>query len=188
MWWLERHAAMLKPARLVGVLALALSLGGCFEPLYGERTLAGGPGLKARMAAVDVDIPSVPNGTPLARIANEVRNDMIFDLQGGSGGTTPTHQLKIQLSSSNQQVIVDIQTARADVQQFGINATYTLIEKATGKSVITGQTFARVSYDNPGQAQRFSNARGQRDAENRASRTISDSIKSRLASYFSAGA
>jgi LPS-assembly lipoprotein len=179
---------MLKPARLVGVLALALSLGGCFEPLYGERTLAGGPGLKARMAAVDVDIPSVPNGTPLARIANEVRNDMIFDLQGGSGGTTPTHQLKIQLSSSNQQVIVDIQTARADVQQFGINATYTLIEKATGKSVITGQTFARVSYDNPGQAQRFSNARGQRDAENRASRTISDSIKSRLASYFSAGA
>jgi LPS-assembly lipoprotein len=179
---------MLKPARLAGVLALALSLGGCFEPLYGERTLAGGPGLKARMAAVDVSIPNVPNGTPLARIANEVRNDLIFDLQGGSGGTTPTHQLRIQLASQNQQVIVDIQTARADVQQFGINATYTLIEKATGKPVVSGETFARVSYDNPGQAQRFSNARGQRDAENRASRQISDNIRSRLASYFSAGA
>jgi LPS-assembly lipoprotein len=109
-------------------------------------------------------------------------------MQGGSGGTTPTHQLKIQLTSSNQQVIVDIQTARPDVQQFGINASYTLIEKATGKSVITGDTFARVSYDNPGQAQRFSNARGQRDAENRASRQISENIRSRLASYFSAGA
>jgi len=188
MWWLERHAAMLKPARLAGVFALAAMLGGCFQPLYGEHTLAGGPGLKARMAAVDVSIPNVPNGTPLARIANEVRNDLIFDLQGGSGGTTPTHQLKIQLTSTNQQVIVDIQTARADVQQFGINASYSLIEKASGKQIITGDTFARVSYDNPGQAQRFSNARGQRDAENRASRQISDYIKARLASYFSAGA
>jgi len=188
MWWLKRRAALIRPARVAGALALALLLGGCFEPLYGERSLAGGPGLKARMAAVDIVIADVPNGTPLARIANETRNDLIFDFQGGSGGTTPTHQLRVQLSSQNQQVIIDITTARADVQQFGINATYTLVEKATGKPVITGQTFARVSYDNPGQAQRFSNARGQRDAENRASRTISDNIRSRLASYFSAGA
>src|SRR6185436_2052607 len=81
---------------------------------------------------------------------------------------------------SNQQVIVDITTARSDVQQYGIDATYTLVEKATGKSVMTGQTFARVSYDNPGQAQRFSNARGQRDAENRAAKQISGNIRSRL--------
>src|SRR4051794_12944133 len=188
MWWLERRATLIRPARLAGALALAALLGGCFEPLYGERSLAGGPGLAARLAAVDIVIENVPNGTPLARIANEARNDMIFDFQGGSGGTTPTHVLRVQLSASNQQVIVDITTARADVQQFGINATYSLIEKATGKPVITGQTFSRVSYDNPGQAQRFSNARGQRDAENRAARQISDSIKSRLASYFTAGA
>ena len=73
------------------------------------------------------------------------------------------------------------------MQQFGINATYSLVEIATGKSVVTGQTFARVSYDNPGQQQRFANARGQRDAENRAAKVISDNIKSRLASYFTAG-
>ena len=90
--------------------------------------------------------------------------------------------------TQNQQVIVDITTARADVQQYGINVTYTLTEIATGKAVVTGQTFARVSYDNPGQAQRFANARGQRDAENRAAKAISDSVKSRLASYFAAGA
>ena len=188
MLWLERRASLIRPARLAGALALALLLGGCFEPLYGERSLAGGPGLKARMNAVDIVIGDVPNGTPLARIANEVRNDMLFDLQGGSGGTTPTHQLRVQVQSQNQQVIVDITTARADVQQFGINASYSLIEKATGKPVMSGQTFARVSYDNPGQAQRFSNARGQRDAENRAAKQISENIRSRLASYFSAGA
>ena len=188
MWWLERRAALIRPARLAGALALAALLGGCFEPLYGERSLAGGPGLRTRMNAVDVATIDAPNRTPLARIANELRNDLIFDLQGGSGGSTPTHSLKIQMSTSNQQVIVDITTARADVQQFGINASYTLVEKATGKPVITGQTFARVTYDNPGQAQRFSNARGQRDAENRAAKQISGNIRSRLASYFSAGA
>src|SRR5258707_592265 len=136
MWWLERRAMMIRPARLAGALALAALLGGCFEPLYGERSLAGGPGLQARMAAVDVVMESVPNGSPLARIANEARNDMIFDFQGGSGGTTPTHTLKILMSSSTQQVIVDITTARAEVQQFGIDATFTLVEKATGKAVI----------------------------------------------------
>src|SRR5258707_9147277 len=129
MWWLERRASMIRPARLAGALALAALLGGCFEPLYGERSLAGGPGLRARMSAVDVVIDDVPNGTPLARIATELRNDMLFDFQGGSGGSTPTHQLKIKMQTSNQQVIVDITTARADVQQFGINASYSLIEK-----------------------------------------------------------
>lgn len=188
MWSPERRNALILPARLAGAMALAALLGGCFEPLYGQRSLAGGPGLRERMAAVDVMRIDVPNGTPVARIANEVRNDLIFDLQGGSGGATPTHQLRINVTTNNQQVIVDITTARADVQQYSIDATYTLVEKATGKPVVTGQTFARVTYDNPGQAQRFSNARGQRDAENRAAKTISENIRARLAAYFSAGA
>ena len=188
MWWPKPRLTVSRFAPLATALALAALLGGCFEPLYGERSLAGGPGLRTRMNAVDVATIDAPNGTPLARIANELRNDLIFDLQGGSGGSTPTHSLKINMTASNQQVIVDITTARADVQQFGINASYSLIEKATGKPVITGTTFSRVSYDNPGQAQRFSNARGQRDAENRAAKQISDNIRSRLASYFSAGA
>ena len=117
-----------------------------------------------------------------------MQNDLSFDLTGGAGQTSKTHQLRVNLSTQNQQVIVDITTARADVQQFGINATYTLVEIATGKPVVSGQAVARVSYDNPGQQQRFANARGQRDAENRAAKVISDSIKSRLASYFAAGA
>jgi LPS-assembly lipoprotein len=172
----------------MAVLALAGLLGGCFQPLYGERSVVGGPGVRARMSSVDIVPIDVPNGTPQARIAVALRNDLIFDLQGGSGGLTPTHQLRINMATTNQQVIVDVITARPDVQQFGINATYTLVEKTTGKPVVTGQTFARVSYDNPGQAQRFSNARGQRDAENRAAKEISDNITARLAAYFSAGA
>ena len=42
--------------------------------------------------------------------------------------------------------------------------------------MVTGQTFARVSYDIPGQQQRFARVRGLRDAENRAAKVIADNI------------
>jgi LPS-assembly lipoprotein len=188
MWWHDHRSTVARFAGLGTVLALGTLLAGCFEPLYGEKTLAGGPGLRQRLSSVAIDRIAAPSGSPTARIAVEVQNDLIFDLTGGSGPPSKTHQLRIVLTTQNQQIIVDITTARADVQQFGINATYTLIESATGKQVLAGQAFARVSYDNPGQQQRFANARGQRDAENRAAKVISDNIKSRLASYFAAGA
>jgi LPS-assembly lipoprotein len=188
MWWPDHRPSAARFAGCAAALMLGLAVAGCFEPLYGERTLAGGPGLRQRMSSVAIDPIAAPSGSPAARIAVEVQNDLSFDLTGGAGHLSKTHQLKVTLVSQNQQVIVDITTARADVQQFGINAVYTLVESATGKPVMTGQAFARVSYDNPGQQQRFAKARGQRDAETRAAKVIADSIKSRLASYFAAGA
>lgn len=187
MWWHRHRNAAGRWARVATTLAAAGLLAGCFQPLYGEKSLTGGPGVRERMSSVDVGNIPAPNGTPEARLAVEVRNALIFDLTGGSGMNSPTHNLAVRLSTVRQQVIVDITTARPQVSQYGINATYTLTEIATGKPVVTGQTFARVSYDNPGQAQRFANARGMRDAENRAAKVISDQITSRLASYFTAG-
>jgi len=188
MWWHDHRSTVARFAGLATALAFGTLLAGCFEPLYGEKTLAGGPGLRQRLSSVAIDRIAAPSGSPAARIAVELQNDLSFDLTGGSAQLSKTHQLRVTLVTQNQQVIVDITTARPDLQQFGINATYTLVESATGKSVMTGQAFARVSYDNPGQQQRFANARGQRDAENRAAKVISDNIKSRLASYFAAGA
>ena len=52
---------------------------------------------------------------------------------------------------------------------------------------MTGQTFARVSSDTPGQQQRFARVRGLRDAETCAGKVIAENIRSRLASYFVAG-
>jgi LPS-assembly lipoprotein len=44
-----------------------------------------------------------------------------------------------------------------------------------------------VSYNIPGQQQRFAGERGLRDAEDRAATVIADGIRNRLASYFAAG-
>jgi LPS-assembly lipoprotein len=112
---------------------------------------------------------------------------LLFDLTGGGPQNSPAYRLDIQLSSTQLQVIVDINSARPEIQNYGIDAAYTLIDNATGKPVIKGTTFSRVSYNIPGQLQRFAGDRGLRDAENRAAKVIADNIRSRLASYFTAG-
>jgi LPS-assembly lipoprotein len=183
MWWLETQ----RWTRLAAVLALAGLTAGCFQPMYGDSRVVHTAGLDNKLASVKVEPISARNGTPLARVGVQMRNDLIYDLTGGGGETAPTHKLTIQLSATNLQVIVDVTTARPDVQNYGIDANYTLTDLSTGKVVVKGTTFSRVSYNTPGQEQRYAGARGLRDAENRAAKVIADSIHSRLASFFVAG-
>jgi LPS-assembly lipoprotein len=179
---------MMRSARLFGALALAGLTAGCFQPLYAERpTPTGTTGLASQLSAVDVAPIDAPGGSRLARVSVGVRNELIYDLTGGNGGVSPTHRLQVKLTATQLQVIVDINTARPDVNNYGIDATYTLTDLATGKPVIKGQTFSRVSYNIPGQEQRFAGDRGLRDAENRAAKVIAENIRSRLASFFVAG-
>ena len=176
-----------KIVRLLLALSLAGLTAGCFQPLYGDRSVGMATGVNDKLSAVEVAPIDAPNGTRIARLGVEVRNDLIFDLTGGNGGRAADYQLKIHLTASQQQVIVDINSGRPDIQNYGLNATYSLIDNATGKAVVNGATFSRVSYNIPGQEQRFAGDRGLRDAENRAAKVIADNIRSRLASYFVAG-
>jgi LPS-assembly lipoprotein len=173
--------------RGVAALAIAGLLGGCFQPLYGEHSLNGRPVLREQLSAVDVLQIEAPKGTDESRIAVEIRNALLFDLNGGDSPAPPVHRLKIAMGSTRSSVIVDINTSRPDIENYGINATYSLTEIVTGRVVVTGQTFARVSYDIPGQQQRFARLRGLRDAETRAAKVIADNIRNRLTSYFVAG-
>ena len=184
MWWSERRTAI---ARVAMVLALGSLLGGCFQPLYGEQSPTGGPILRDQLSAVDVMQIQAPKGTDEARLAVEIRSSLLYDFTGGGYAAPPTHRLKIAIASTRASIIVDVHTSRPDVENYGINATYSLTEIATGKVVVTGSTFARVSYDIPGQEQRFARQRGLRDAESRAAKVIASNIMSRLTSYFVAG-
>ncbi len=173
--------------RLLLALALAGLTAGCFQPLYGDQTVVGGSGVRDKMSAVEVAPVASTVGTRLPRVGLEVRNELIFQFTGGGQPNTTGYKLFVNISSTNLQVIADVNTARSDVQNYGIDASYRLIEIGTGKQVVTGTTFSRVSYDTPGQQQRFAGVRGLRDAENRAAKVIAENIRSRLASYFTAG-
>jgi LPS-assembly lipoprotein len=197
MWWLNRISdvrcqrsdrnSLSVLWHLTSVICLAALVAGCFQPLYGERSATGQPGLREALSAVRVNQIDAPNGTPQARLAVELRNQLLFDLTGGSGTTSPTHELTIRMATQRSSIIVDPTSQRAESENFGVDVVYTLKELATDKTVLRSTAFARVSYDTPGTEQRFARLRGLRDAENQAARVVAEHIRNRLASYFIAG-
>ena len=173
-------------ARLLAVAALAALTAGCFQPMYAEHS-DGTPGLREKLMGVEVPPVDKPNASREARIQVEVRNALAFKLYGNATGMPPTHRLVLRFSTSRSSLIIDPNTGLPSSENYGIDAQYNLIELASNKSVMTGTTFSRVSYDSPGSYQRFARSRAFRDAEDRAANEIAENIQTRLASFFVAG-
>ena len=169
--------------RLAAVFALGGLTAACFQPMYAEQTIGGGPGLRETMAQVDINKVLVSNPNVDGRLGVELRNALMFQATGGAGQLPPRYKLNVQVSSTRVSVVVDVTTARPELENYGINASYELVDLATNKVVVKDQTFSRVSYDIPGQQQRFAKARALRDAEDRAVQVIAEQIRNRLASY-----
>ena len=182
MWSAKSRIAV----RLLAVAALAGLTAGCFQPMYAERS-DGTPGLRDKLMGVDLPPVDKPNGSRDARIGVEIRNALAFKLYGQATGMPPTHKLVLRFTTSRSTLILDPNTALPSSENYGVDAQYNLVDLATNKSVMTGSTFSRVSYDIPGQMQRFARARAFRDAEDRAAQEIAENIQTRLASYFTAG-
>ncbi|HEX2652344.1 MAG TPA: LPS assembly lipoprotein LptE [Xanthobacteraceae bacterium] len=190
MWSRNKEAAFGRVVRLAVAVAMAGLVAGCFQPLYGDRPAAvsaHNESLSTALAAVNVLQIEAPRGTAESRMAVATRNALVFKLTGGSGSIAPTHSLRIRQTLSRSAIIVDITSGRTEAEVTGIDATFSLINLATGKEVVAGQTFSRVSSDVPGLQQRFARNRVLRDAEERATEVLADQIKVRLASYFASG-
>jgi LPS-assembly lipoprotein len=175
--------------RFVGVpaaLATALLTAGCFQPLYGTGPDPARPGVRDALGAVEVQQIDAPANSAEARLAVQVRNDLLFNFTGGGASYSPTHRLKVVIGGGRSIVQIDRASALPNIEFYVMKATYSLTELATGKVVVTGQATTNVSYDTMGQ-QRFARIRGMADAEQRAAKVLSDNITSRLASYFVSG-
>jgi LPS-assembly lipoprotein len=168
MWWRS-------PALFAAVLAglMALALGGCgFQPLYGGTT-ASGQKLSEVMAGVDV--------TPIpGRVGQKLRNELIFANTGGGAGGPQRYKLEIAIKESVTDQLVQI-TGDATGQVYQIDATFKLIDTASGKVVMQGKAISRAPYNRFQEI--FANVRARYDAENRAARTISENIKTQVAAY-----
>jgi len=173
-------------ARLLAVAALAALTAGCFQPMYAERA-DGAPGLREKLMGVEVPPVDKNNASREARVQVEIRNALAFKLYGNATGMPPTHKLVLRFSTGRSTLILDPNTALPSSENYNIDAQYNLIDLATNKSVMTGSTFSRVSYDIPGSIQRFARSRAFRDAEDRAAQEIAENIQTRLASFFVAG-
>ena len=173
-------------ARLAAVVALAALTAGCFQPMYAEHK-DGSPDLRDKLATIDLPPVDKPNASREARIGVAIRNALAFKLYGNATGAPPLYKLALRFSSSRSSLIVSTATGLPTTETYGIDAQYNLVEIATNKSVLTGSTFSRVSYDMPGSYQRFARSRAYRDAEDRAADEIADNINTRLAAFFTAG-
>jgi len=173
-------------ARLAVVVTLAALTAGCFQPMYAERK-DGSPALREKLMGVELAPVNLPTASREARLGVEIRNGLGFKLYGNATGTAPTHRLELRLGSSRSSLILDPATALPSIESYNLNVSYKLVEIATGKTALTGNTFSQVSYDIPGSYQRFARARAFRDAEDRAAQEIAENLQTRLASYFYSG-
>lgn len=173
-------------ARLAVVAVLGGLTAGCFHPMYAAHT-DGTPALREKLRGVEIPPLNYPNASHEARLGVEIRNALAFKLYGEATGDAPTHRLVLRLTTNRSDLIVDPTTALPSVESYGIDANYNLIDIASGKSVMTGNTFSRVSFDDARSLQRFARARAFRDAEDRAAQEIAENIQTRLASFFYSG-
>jgi LPS-assembly lipoprotein len=190
MCWGKEIGILRQLTRVAVVLAVGLSTAACFQPLYGSQSLSSGGGsLGDKLATVDVAQIPAGNGTPEARLAVALRNELMFDFNNGAAPSAPIYRLQVTLPpTSITTVIVDVASGRPSTQVESVNASFTLTEIATNKIVLNASTFARASFDTPGSAeQRFAQQRAWRNAEDRAITQVGENIRNRLASFFVAG-
>jgi LPS-assembly lipoprotein len=168
MWWRSSLVAAM-------LIAAAVSLTACgFQPLYG--TTAGGSRLGAVMAGVEV--------TPIpGRVGQKLRNELIFENTGGGEAGPTGYKLDIVIKESVLNTLVKI-SGDAKEQIYELDATFKLMK--AGKVILEGKATSRASYERVETI--FSNVRARVDAENRAARTVAESIKVRLAAYLSQAA
>ena len=168
MWW---RSSGLIAALFAGLAALALA--GCgFQPLYGGTT-AGGAKLAEVMAAVDI--------TPIpGRVGQKLRNELIFTNTGGGYAAPTRYKLDIIIKESVTDELVQI-TGDATGQVYQLEASFKLVDTSTGKMMFQGKALSRAAYNRFQEI--FANVRARYDAENRAARTISESIKTQVAAF-----
>ena len=167
--WSRSHALS---ALLCASLA-AFALAGCgFQPLYGGTT-AGGQKLATVMAGIDI-VP-IPG-----RVGQKLRNELIFDTTGGGNAGTTRYRLEIAIKESVTDQLVRI-TGDATGQVYQLDATFQLIDAASKKVVYQGKAISRAPYNRFQEI--FANVRARYDAENRAARTVSESIRTQVAAH-----
>ena len=167
-----------KPNRL-GAIAAALAMSsliavsGCqMRPLY-----ATGPS-----GAAAVSQPIAINEVT-SRYAQEVRNHLIFLLNGGAG--EPAEAVyKLELGVTKRVTNVASITpatgeSRGTAGAVVLASNYTISDAVTGSQVAAGSREITASFDRP--AQQFALLRAERDAEDRAARELAEALKLAIA-------
>ena len=163
--------------RIASALAFSslMALSGCqVRPLY-----ATGPSA----AGVSVLSQSVSVNEVTSRYAQEVRNHLIFLLNGGAGEPAGA-SYKLELGVTKRVTTVASITpatgeSRGTAGAVVLASNYTISDAVTGSPVASGSREITASFDSP--RQQFARLRAERDAEDRAARELAEALKLAIA-------
>lgn len=170
---------LLRRIALSGVAALAVLVSACtVRPLYSDAPLSAGSQVGARAELASIAIKPVAT-----RYAQQVRNNLIFALNGGAERTaTPVYSLDLGVTELVESAALVQITTDEDEPTAGtvtLKASYELTDAKTGAVVATGKRSISSSFDRP--RQEFASYRAQIDAENRAARELADLLRLAIA-------
>lgn len=169
------------PLRRVGVAVLAgaglLAASGCtVQPLYGDVAPSIGPSAYGQAPSAVASIGVAP---VTYRAAQEVRNHVIFALNGGAAEPAqPRYMLNLAVQT-RPIALARIQGGTSDNEPTAgavmLSSSYILTETATGKVVARGNRSATAGFDRP--RQDYAALRALRNAEDRAARELAEAIR-----------
>lgn len=153
--------------RLASLIALAMPLSACLQPLHSPNLMAGGP-VSSEMSRVAV---APIQGYLGYSLKSEL--DFLLGNNGAVGGTR--YLLTVKTYQSGASTIIDAATARAQSVTVQAEASFELMDTQTGKLRASGKTYGSANYDRS--AQRFATIRAQRDAEERLGKALAERLR-----------
>lgn len=178
----EGNPVSVRFARLgigLGLLLTMAAVSACtVRPLYSNA-----PATTSGTASMAAELSSISIKPVSTRHAQEVRNNLIFLLNGGAGQpSSPAYTLdlnvlrRVEVAATNQVTRTDDEPTASTVTMTGI---YSLKKAGTSDVVATGRRDITSSFDVP--RQEFAALRALRDAENRASRELAELLRMSIA-------
>jgi LPS-assembly lipoprotein len=149
------------------LLAAVIVLAGCvYRPLYGSVAADGGADdVLSQIWVEEVD----------TRTAQQLRNHLIFLLQGGRDNHNARYLAKLRVVDSSREFAA-VKNLRYDTAgSVTINVSYDLIDTSGNVRVAGGSRVATASFDRTGQS--FANSRALRDAQNRAAKEAAEKLR-----------
>ena len=149
-------------------LALALPLGGCFQPLYSESAH---PGIVEAMRAVEI--------TPIKdRIGHTLGEDLIHALNDSGSAPLPLYRLDVTVALTTRTPTIESQINAASAATEIGDAQFSLVRLSDKKILLFAKAESFAVYDRT--PQRFADLRAARDAELRIARALADEIAVRV--------
>jgi LPS-assembly lipoprotein len=149
-----------------------------FRPLYGSSAV-GGTAVNEKLAKVQVS--TIPG-----RVGQRIRNELIFQSTGGAGKVEDAvYRLEVAIRESTTSTLIRVD-GDAQSRVYNIEASFQLVRIADKAVLLKGNSHGQAAYERFTSI--YSNVRAQKDAEDRAARTVGEELKSRLAAFLSSQA